>query len=368
MFWKYHLLSSSPKSKNGVALLIHTSVSPSQPALTVHVPGILISTQLHLHPDPLIPPLRIASYYGPHSIKDKRLCEPALGSLLREACIILGDYNCTTHHSHATTLTSNLWPWLIAKESSGALSDLLIPYTTTIPYTRVRRYAGTKSYIDRAYGTRLYRACYSPSSAEVLDFSKVHGTSDHDPIIVRSIPWNAPHMPEPRCTQWNRRDVHRFRTLIESAVHGLQFPATYHDVETTYHTLTQHMLAAMRAVNATKAPPAPKATDISDWHQVVKQLTRQAKRRSKVFYRRIKHTLLTPPAPSTLPVPSRKIQRILQRNSPWSARAAEIITPRPVMDDPPPPHGRGAVLPRKILQEEIPWPRRCTPLPTRRTT
>ena len=307
IFLKYHLLYGAPTTKNGVALLVHTSISPAPRTLTVHIPGTLISTQLQLHPNPLMPPLRIASYYGPDSIREQRECEPVLDSLLREACIILDDYNSTTHHSHATTLTTNLWPWLIAKERSGALSDLLIPFTTTTPYTRVRRFAGTKSYIDRAYGTRLYQASYRPTSAEVLDFSGVHGASDHDPIITRSIPWTTPHIPEPRCAHWNRRDTHRFRSLMEHTYHTLQTPTCYHDVQSCYQTLIQTTLHAMLTVNAAEPTPQTKSSDVFDWHQVVKQLTRQAKRRSNVFYRRTKHTLLTPPAPSTLPVPSRKI-------------------------------------------------------------
>ena len=197
MFWKFHLLFSARTTKNCAALLVHTSLPPTPPTLTVHIPGTLISTQLQLQPDPMMPPLRIASYYGHHTIREKRECKLVLDSLLCEACIILGDYNSTTHHSHATTLTTNLWPWLIAKERSGALSDLLIRSNTATPYTRVRCFAGTKSYIDRAYGTRLYQASYNPSSSEVLDFSEVHGASAHDPIIVRSIPWTTPHIFEP---------------------------------------------------------------------------------------------------------------------------------------------------------------------------
>ena len=178
---------------------LYTPPSPQHPEpFTVHIPGTLITTQLQLHPNPLSPPLRIAPYYGPHSIREKCECEPVLNSLLREACIILDDYNSTTYHSHATTLTTNLWSWLIAKERSKALSDLLIPFTTTTPYTRVRRFAGIKSYIERAYGTRLYQASYSPSCAEVLDFSEVHSASDHDPIIIRSIPWTTSHIPGAR--------------------------------------------------------------------------------------------------------------------------------------------------------------------------
>ena len=115
----------------------------------------------------------------------------------------------------------------------------------------------------------------------------------------------------------------------------LQTPTCYHNVQSSYHVLVQTMLQAMRTVNSAKPPPQTKSSDISDWHQIVKQLTCQAKRRSKVFYRRIKHTLLTPPAPSTLPVPSQKMQRILQRNSPWSAHAAGLITPQLLFHNPP---------------------------------
>ena len=258
IFWKYHLLSSAPNRKNGVALLVHTSISPAPPTLTVHIPGTLISTQLQLHPNCLMPPLRIASYYGPHSIREKRECEPVLDSLLREACIILGDYNSTTHHSHATNLTTNLWPWLIAKERSGALSNLLIPFTTTTPYTRVRRFPGTKSYIDRAYCTCLYQAGYRPSSAEVQDVLGVHGASDHDPIITRSIPWTTPHIPEPRCAQWNQRDTHRFRSLTEQSYHMLQTPTCYHDVQSCYQALVQTTLHAMRTVNSAEPTPQTK--------------------------------------------------------------------------------------------------------------
>ena len=183
----------------------------------------------------------------------------------------------------------------------------------------------------------MYQASYNPSSAEVLDFSEVHGASDHDPIIIRSIPWTTPHIPEPRCAQWNRRDMHRFRSLMQQSHHMLQTPACFHHVQSSYHALVQMMLHAMRTVNSAEPAPQTKSSDVSDWHEVVKQLTCQAKRRSKVFYRRIKHTLLTRLAPSTVPVPSRKIQRNLQRTSTWSTHAAGLITPKTPLTHPPPP-------------------------------
>ena len=113
----------------------------------MHLPGTLISTQLHLDPDPTTPPVRIASFYGRHTMKDKRPCEAVIDTLLRESCVILGDYNSTTHVFHATTLKPNLWPWLIAKEKSGAMDNPLLPHQSGVPYTRVCRYAAAKSYI-----------------------------------------------------------------------------------------------------------------------------------------------------------------------------------------------------------------------------
>ena len=112
-------------------------------------------------------------------------------------------------------------------------------------------------------------------------------------------------------------------------------PECYTDVQLTYDKLCHRMLDTMRQVNCAKTPFATPSTDASDWSQVVKQLARQAKGRSKIFFRRVKHTLLTPPAPSTLPVPNRKIQRIPQHNSPRSASAADLIPRHPELDDVP---------------------------------
>ena len=98
-----------------------------------------------------------------------------------------------------------------------------------------------------------------------------------------------------------------------------------------------HMLTAMNTVNEAKPDPPRSSCDITDWTSVVRQLAKQAKRRSKPFYRRVKHTLLSPAAQSTLRVPSRKIQRILQRNNPWSTEDDQHITQYPQLDNLPPP-------------------------------
>ena len=166
--------------------------------------------------------------------------------MTRDSYLIMGDYNGTTHASDTTTLSANVWPWLAAKEKAGSLVDLLIPHTDSIPYTRVRRFAGTRSYIDRAYGTRLYHNSFEVSSARVIDFSSVHGVSDHDPVAVSTIPWTAPHLPETRCAQWNRRDVQLYRALVSHALQDAETPESFQDVEGCYSKITRCMLAAMR--------------------------------------------------------------------------------------------------------------------------
>ena len=45
-YWGYRLLMRSPSSKEGVALLVHTSVAPTTPAMKIHIPGRLISVSL----------------------------------------------------------------------------------------------------------------------------------------------------------------------------------------------------------------------------------------------------------------------------------------------------------------------------------
>ena len=126
MYWGYHLLQSSP-STAGVALLVHTSIAPHKPAMKTIIAGRLISTSLHLHNDPSMPPITVASFYGPHTSKERLPCEEHLDRLARECAIILGDYNAVTHASHTTALRAPLWPWLIAKERASSLSDLLVP-------------------------------------------------------------------------------------------------------------------------------------------------------------------------------------------------------------------------------------------------
>ena len=133
-------------------------------------------------------------------------------------------------------------------------------------------------------------------------------------------------------------------------------PVTPESVHTVYQSLTQRMLEAMRVVNDSRAPTREPDPCKTDWSSVVKQLAKQAKRRSKLFYRRVQHSLLSPPAKSTLPVPTRKIQRIRQRNTPWSEDAASLIRRVERLHDPPPTHTTRAPLPGQSRPEKSPGP------------
>ena len=62
--WGYNLLASSPGTRAGVALLIHTSIAPAKLRQRTHIPGGLVSCRLLLHTDPLMPHVTVASYYA----------------------------------------------------------------------------------------------------------------------------------------------------------------------------------------------------------------------------------------------------------------------------------------------------------------
>ena len=186
-YWGYNLLASSPQTRAGVALLVHTSVAPAKPHQRTHIPRRLISCRLPLYTDPLMPHVTIASYYGPHT------CERHLDLLLKECSIVLGDYNAVTQVSDTTALKANIGPRLVAKERSTASTHLILPHFSEVPYTRLRRYHGTKSYIDRAYGSRSLASFFMSMAASVPDFSIVTGIQDHDPILVHTVPWSTPH-------------------------------------------------------------------------------------------------------------------------------------------------------------------------------
>ena len=255
----------------------------------------LLTYLLSLHTYPSVPAVRVASFYGPHWIRDKHTCEPVLDPILSRNLILLRDFNAVTEASHTTALKPNIWPWLVAKERSSAPSDLLLPHSPHTPYTRMHRYGGSKSYIDPVYGSRLFCALFLPSAASVLGFSRVPGAQDHDPVVVRTVPWTVPNALPPRCALWNRRDVKRFQRGMSTPSPQAEPLIAPESVQTVCQSLARQMLEAMRVVNDSHAPTREPDPPVTDWDSVVNQPAKQAKRRSKLFYRRVKHSLLSPP-------------------------------------------------------------------------
>ena len=92
----------------------------------------------------------------------------------------------------------------------------------------------------------------------------------------------------------------------------------------------------MAEVNGLRKHTSPKAAPTS-WEETVRLLLRQARRRSKVFFRRIKAAYFTPPPPSILPCPRRGIQRLLQSSRPFDKQLLEGLDPSPIHPEPPLP-------------------------------
>ena len=96
----------------------------------------------------------------------------------------------------------------------------------------------------------------------------------------------------------------------------------------------------MRALNSSKPKSTALHTNVSDWQQVIKQLAKQAKRQSKVFYRCIKHTLLNPPPPPS-PCPRKKLNKFCNAITTKESSVHVCSTPETCPRPPPPrPHSQ----------------------------
>jgi hypothetical protein len=78
-----------------------------------------------------------------------------------------------------------------------------------------------------------------------------------------------------------------------------------------YNSFAHSVRGCMEEINSARQQPAKKHTS-SPWEESVRLLLRHAKKRTKVFYRRIKAAYFIPPPSSILPPPRRAIQKILQ--------------------------------------------------------
>ena len=75
-----------------------------------------------------------------------------------------------------------------------------------------------------------------------------------------------------------------------------------------------------------------------EWDALISTIAMQARRRTRVFYRRLKSAFAIPRGQPSYPIPSRKIRRILQEPPIWSDTHAFQDTERQARRPDPPPH------------------------------
>ena len=106
-----------------------------------------------------------------------------------------------------------------------------------------------------------------------------------------------------------------------------------------YSGITADIRSVMGKICSAKPKRPPE--QVKEWDTLISTRAMQARRRTKVFYRRLKSAFAIPRGQPSYPVPSRKIRRILQEPPIWSDTHAFRDTERqarPPDPPPPPPH------------------------------
>ena len=331
----YHLVFDAPDTKGGVGFLLSSKVLSTPPAVLSLVPGRLIQVDVQLSPDPHFPPTSLCSFYGSNLAHERAAFVEPLQKLLSGNVVLMGDFNATTQPTDASTLTSNHWHQLRAWELSGQLIDTVRQLNPLPPYTRTRRYGGTKSYLDRIYLTQVAAKFLTAKSFLVPDMTGAPGFADHDPLILICQPWSIQIDSTPRCTLWSHKDLRSFNSLLQDRFSPPSNP-NLGEAESCYALLSANIQECMNLVNEQRQRPRP-AGNSSSWEDTVRSLLRQARRRTKLFFRRIKSAYFVPPVPSILPCPRREIQRQLQQNRPFDRSIFDSIPVNAPQPNPTPP-------------------------------
>ena len=92
------------------------------------------------------------------------------------------------------------------------------------------------------------------------------------------------------------------------------------------------------------------------WEETVKLLLRHARKRTKVFYRRIKAAYFVPPPPSILPPPNRAIQGILQSSRSFDPKVFHSLPDAPTRPNPPPPTQEELRFLSRAVRRKAPGP------------
>ena len=334
------LLSSVSGQKAGVALLVDPAVVPGaqMPDPIEIFPGRVLAMRCRVHPSPSQPLTTIAVVYGSCIPSERIPLASALEPLLKDPCILLGDWNATTELAHSTTgsARSLVWPWLQTLERDGALVDLTrVGFSGDIRMTRCRGHPGA-SYLDRIYASASLFPTLSICDSQVGSVKGIEDQehfSDHDFVHVAVAPWiTAPPLHPHPCASWSRKHVRLYRRLMEPAA-PVGLDATTlggSELLAHYQMLAVKMKSAMEQVNSRYPPKAVVPQDKAPtWHEYVQQLVRLARRNPRIFFRRVKsYHLLQIPDP-VVPLPSETLLSLLQSAQPWDPSALDSVPQQP---------------------------------------
>lgn len=127
----------------------------------------------------------MAACFGSSVREERREIEDAIEKLVEQPLLLGGDFNGITRKEETTCMSRDqlMWEWFREKEDQGKLVDCVkVGYKGPPPFTRVRGYKGTKSYLDKWYASDVMMALMQITQAWVAPVKNDAGEdfSDHD--------------------------------------------------------------------------------------------------------------------------------------------------------------------------------------------
>ena len=164
--------------------------------------------------------ITLAVCYG-FSVKEERLViEEEVSKIMDKPLLMGGDFNGITRIEESTGISREnlIWQWLSEKEDQGKLVDCVrLGFKAPPPFTRVRRYSATQSYLDKWHAswalmvlTHISRAWLAP-----LKWQSGENVSDHDRVGITLGKWNIGKVEVDKgCKGWGKKQIKEFKLLM----------------------------------------------------------------------------------------------------------------------------------------------------------
>ena len=140
------------------------------------------------------------------------------------------------------------------------------------PFTRVRGYGGTQSYLDRIYLTPLAMQLFPPNDCSTLPFDSKQGVTDHIPLWMQCGNWTQFEPPQPRPFYWNSRDLHNFRSRLLDLFPPFACPENLSDATELYTQLCEQVVRIQLEVHPPDPPRPPKGPP--SWPELARSIIR----------------------------------------------------------------------------------------------